>query len=153
MCSLSRLIKCKTSLEKMKRTYLKFELENYHGCEITLFSDTRTYTTSAWDGVVARLPTHSGLRSRDSHFEFQDSFCNEPAGLGERIPARRAEAFSCEYRHVLVLFFACQKTETASNIVDTWCCSRTPSHLLSPAYSFPLAEDLVRFWRLLFRVY
>lgn len=42
-------------------------------------------------------------------------------------PARRAGAFLCGYRRVLVLFFACQKTETVSNIVDTWCCSRIPS--------------------------
>jgi len=30
--------------------------------------------------VFAGLPTHSGSRSRDSHFEFQDSFYSELAG-------------------------------------------------------------------------
>lgn len=89
-------------------------LENYHGCEIMLFGNIytcyeREMVLSGCPRIATRDPATAILNSKTL------SATNSPAG--ERSSARKAGA--CGYRRVLVLFFACQETEAASNIVET----------------------------------
>lgn len=92
--------------------------------QVTLLSDT--HVLRARDGVADGLPTHSS--SRDPATAILNSKTVSTVNSQSGTPPE-GRLFFCGYRRVLVLFFACQKTETMSNIVDTWWCSGIPSRI------------------------